>query len=265
MADEQSPLKVLGTCLREAREHKGLSRATLAAQLRMGDEQLQALEMGDQERLPELVFVIAQARRIADALGVDVNPLLGPIKQQGQARKAAPAPLSSSSTAAVSRSQQRARLSPQSYTQSRTTPSSNGAGLRWFGSLALVAGLIAAGAWGWQRAPQLAQQMLPLLPKSSEKPTPRPPAKPASQPARPSEPLTVSATEPSWLSVRSQQGKQLYEGMFSGSRQFPIGTGLQLRAGRPDLVKVNQGETPAKPLGRIDQIRWVSFNAAPPR
>ena len=230
----------------------------------MGDEQLQALEMGDQQRLPELVFVIAQARRVADALGVDVNPLLGPIKQQGQAFKPAPAPLSSTPT---HRPQHRARLSPQSYTQASTTPSSSGNGLRWFGSLALLAGLIAAGFWGWDRAPKLAREILPLLSTPSAKPTPRPATKPAglsSNPqAQPDAALTVSATEPSWLSVRTKQGKELYEGMFSGSRQFPLGTGLQVRAGRPDRVKVSQGETPAKALGRIDQIRWVSFNTPP--
>ena len=90
----QSPLAQLGRCLREARQARQLELSALATQLRMGEEQLQALEEADQARLPETVFVIAQARRVADALGVDINLLIAPLKQQGFAINPAPAPLS---------------------------------------------------------------------------------------------------------------------------------------------------------------------------
>ena len=262
LGSEPSPLKLLGTFLREERERRGISTATLAAQLRMGEEQLQALEAGDGPRLPELVFVIAQARRVADALGVDVNPLVAPLKQQSQILKPAPTPLSS--TPPAGRSQPRARLTPQNYTQGGARRASGGSALRWIGSLALVAGVIAAGAWGWQRGPQLAKQLLPK-PSTAQAPAAvKPPAvkpKPAVPQAAPVRELTVTASQTSWLTVRTSKGQQLYEGMFKGSRQFPLANGLQLRAGRPDLVKASLGKGPAKPLGPIDQIRWVSFNA----
>lgn len=267
VGSEPSPLKLLGTFLREERERRGISSATLAAQLRMGEEQLQSLEAGDGPRLPELVFVIAQARRVADALGVDVNPLVAPLKQQSQILKPAPTPLSS--TPPAGRSQPRARLTAQNYTQGGARRASGSSPLRWIGSLALVAGVIAAGTWGWQRGPQLAKQ---LLPKPSAPPAPaavKPPeaktpaakSKPAIPQAAPVRELTVTSSQTSWLTVRTSKGQQLYEGMFKGSRQFPLANGLQLRAGRPDLVNASLGKGPAKPLGPIDQIRWVSFNA----
>ena len=267
VGSEPSPLKLLGTFLREERERRGISSATLAAQLRMGEEQLQALEAGDGPRLPELVFVIAQARRVADALGVDVNPLVAPLKQQSQILKPAPTPLSS--TPPAGRSQPRARLTAQNYTQGGARRASGSSPLRWIGSLALVAGVIAAGAWGWQRGPQLAKQLLPKpsappAPAAVNPPTVKPPAakpKPAIPQAAPVRDLTVTASQTSWLTVRTSKGQQLYEGMFKGSRQFPLANGLQLRAGRPDLVNASLGKGPAKPLGPIDQIRWVSFNA----
>ena len=264
VGSEPSPLNLLGTFLREERERRGISSANLAAQLRMGEEQLQALEAGDGPRLPELVFVIAQARRVADALGVDVNPLVAPLKQQSQILKPAPTPLSSSKPAG--RSQPRARLTAQNYTQGGVRQAAGGSSLRWFGSLALLAGVIAAGAWGWQRGPQLAKQ---LLPKPAAQPAPAAAKTSAAKPkpsipqAAPIQELTITASQTSWLTVRTSKGKQLYEGMFKGSRQFPLDTGLQLRAGRPDLVKASLGNGPAKPLGRIDQILWVSFNAPP--
>lgn len=66
-------LERLGRTLRQAREAQGLSAGDLAARLNMGIEQLEALENGNRERLREAVFVIAQARRIAGSLGVNVD------------------------------------------------------------------------------------------------------------------------------------------------------------------------------------------------
>ena len=258
VGEDASPLTALGACLREAREQRGLSITALAAQLRMGEEQLQALEQGDPQQLPELVFVIAMARRIATALGVEINALVEPLKQESAKRKPAPAPLSN--PPASGRQPSRAQLTAQSYTEAAAAlRSGGGRAIRWIGSLALLAGLAAAGVWGWQRAPQLVAE---LLPKTTKPQTTTPPPAPAptkvSTPA-PLPELTVSAAQPSWLAVRTAKGKMLFEGTFKGTRQFPLAGGLELLAGRPDLVQVSQGDQPAKPLGPIDQIRWVPF------
>ena len=234
---DHSPLVALGSCLRDAREQQGLSCAALAAQLRMGAEQLQALEAGDQQRLPELVFVIAQARRVADALGVDVNPLVGPLKQHSGHLRPGPAPLTNPQ--------------PAKSTQQRTRPLA----WSWLGGLAVLALGIAAGVWGWERIAQQerharANPASQRAPKTASQPTPPPSVAPE---------LTIRSAEPSWLTVRTPAGRIVFEGIFEGSRRFPLGSGLELRAGRPDLVYVSQENTPAKPLGRIDQIRWVSI------
>lgn len=264
--NSSDPLVVLGQSLRNAREQRGLSTAALAEQLRMGEEQLIALESGDQQRLPELVFVIAQARRVAAAVGIDATPLVEPLKQLRSTIKTAPAPLTS--TEPSGRQRPRARLSPQSYTtQPRSRQHSSGA-LRWLGSLALLAGVASAGVWGWQRAPQWAIRFQPssTQPTKPTKPVQAPvQAKPQPKPAPAPVPteLTVSATQPSWLTVRTAKGKVLFEGTFNGQRQFPLAGGLELLAGRPDLVIVSQGTAKGKPLGPIDQIRWTAFSAPP--
>ena len=268
-SDSSDPLIALGQSLRSAREQRGLSSTALAEQLHMGEEQLNALESGDPQRLPELVFVIAQARRVAAALGVDASPLVEPLKQLRTTIKPAPAPLSSAEP--QGRQRPRARLSPQSYT-SQPRPRGNGGGtiaLRWLGSLALLAGIGAAGVWGWQQLPQRgvrgsapqpakpSKPAQPVAPPVAAKPKPKPAPAPI-----PTE-LTLSAAQPSWLTVRTAKGKVLFEGTFQGKRQFPLDGGLEVLAGRPDLVTVSQGDGPGKPLGPIDQIRWMSFNAPP--
>lgn len=260
-----SPLQALGHHLRQAREERGLRCSELAGQLRMGEEQLLALESGDHARLPEMVFVIAQARRVADALNCDITELLAPLKQQSNAIKPAPAPLSAPPQR-PGRERRSGRITAQNYTHKPTRASSKG-GLRWLGSLALLAGLIAAGSWGWQHRSQL---RLPSarIPSSPAKPAAPPSSQraqtkttPQQTPAQLPSQLTLRAVQPSWLEVRTGTGKQLFEGTFKGERRFPLQGGLQLLAGRPDLVRVSLGDKPAQPLGRIDQIRWITFKA----
>ncbi len=253
-----SPLEALGNRLRQAREERGMSVSALASQLRMGEEQLSALESGDRARLPELVFVIAQARRVADALSCDINALLTPLKQESTSSfMAAPTPLSSPQHAP--RERRAGRLTAQSYTHKPTRSAASGS-LRWLATLALLAGLVAAGSWGWQQRGRLLQ----LAGAHTAKPTtPRPaPVQPAQRAAAvPVNTLKLTAIQPSWLEVRSSSGQQLFEGTFKGERSFPLNGGLQLLAGRPDLVQMSLGNQPPRPLGRIDQIRWVSIKA----
>jgi cytoskeletal protein RodZ len=86
----QRQLRALGAELRQAREARGLSLADLAERLRLGQEQLQALEEGDTRRLPELVFVIAQLRRVAGALQLDLGDQLAQLRARPPAESSAP-------------------------------------------------------------------------------------------------------------------------------------------------------------------------------
>ena len=83
--------------------------------------------------------------------------------------------------------------------------------------------------------------------------TPSPAVKPTT--------LTLQADEPSWLEVRDLQGRGVYVGELLGSRRFPLAGGLQVLAGRPDLVRVQVGAEPVRVLGRVDQVMWQTFPA----
>lgn len=241
----ESALERLGLTLREARLARGLECSALAAQLRMGPEQLEALEAGDPSRLPEMVFVIAQARRVADALGVDVNLLITPLKQSAGALKAAPAP-----------------LTPDTYTaKTKRSRGSQASLLPVVGWLALLAGLAAAGGWGWQQLTQTGSKPKAAAPLAPAQPAPQPgPSKPVAIATS----LSLTSTGASWLEVRTTTGKQLFEGNLKGTQIFPLGTGLRVLAGRPDLVRASLGKAPGKTLGRIDQLTWVEFKPSAP-
>jgi cytoskeletal protein RodZ len=275
-------LESLGSSLREARLSRGLELAQLAAQLRMGEEQLQALEQADQNRLPELVFVIAQARRVASCLGVDIDPLVAPLKRGGFTIKPAPAPLAGSEHQSDER--RPSRLTASQYTEAKASERHRPGPLKRLAQLALLAGLISAGTWGWQNRQRLPNELswlqgrlqtltgtAPTKPSKAltpAKPAPKPTPKPAATPAAAPTSLTLSSAQPSWIEVRSLAGnKQLFEGDLKGRRVFPLGQGLRVLAGRPDLVLASLGTAPTKPLGPIDQINWITFKptAATPK
>ena len=261
-SDLAAVLERLGTALKDARQQRGIERAALASKLCMGEEQLTALENADQSKLPEPVFVIAQSRRVADALGLDISLLIAPLKT------ATPSASSRPGAEALGRLPSRTASTGRGGSVQRLhrprRSGSSGIGVRWLGGAALVAGLAAAGVWAWPSLKRLPLKSLPLAPMAGAPAKPKP-AKPgvAAKPAVPANQLLVSATQPSWLEVQSSNRTVLFKGSFKGERRFPLGNGLKLLAGRPDLVKIQLGSAPAKPLGSIDQIRWVSVPAAP--
>ena len=69
-------LKEVGDTLRQARQKKNIDIKELAESLRIGEEQVTALEEALLERLPEEVYVNAMIRRISEKLELDSNPLI---------------------------------------------------------------------------------------------------------------------------------------------------------------------------------------------
>ena len=72
-ANKKSPLQKVGEFLREARQGRNLSIEDLSSSLRISKEQLIALEEGDENSLPERVFIRAMVRRIAERLNLDTS------------------------------------------------------------------------------------------------------------------------------------------------------------------------------------------------
>ncbi len=82
IAINKTALKTVGEFLREARQGRNLSVEDLSSSLRIGKEQLIALESGDERALPEKVFIRAMARRIAEKLNLDTSFILEKLNEK---------------------------------------------------------------------------------------------------------------------------------------------------------------------------------------
>ena len=250
MSDSPNPealsaLRCLGQTLRQGREVQGLELAVLAARLNMGVEQLQALEEADACRLPEAVFVIAQARRIASSLAINIDGPLQTLRDSGQFQ---------AKPIKVAKLTQRAPTRP----------------VQTSGRLAITAAILVAlsgaGAAGWQQwqrhqsrptQPQAQPQLLSeISPAERSKDSESGSLKP--------DQLQLTSSQPSWLEIKTKTGTILFRGTFTGERSFPLGQGLEVLAGRPDLVRSQIVGGAAQPMGAIDQVRWRSFRAPAP-
>jgi cytoskeleton protein RodZ len=242
-------LRALGQVLRQGREGQGLGIAELAGRLNMGEEQLEALEQGDAGRLPEPVFVIAQARRVANSLAINVDGPLQTLRESGQFQ---------TKRVKVAELSPRTPARPVRTVDSLTTTSGLAAPMRAIGRLALVSGILAAltigGSAGWQQWQR----------HQARRAQPAAPVPAAPTPTAGTNQLLLRSLQPSWLEVRAEGGDSLFRGTFRGEQRFPLGNGLQVLAGRPDLVLAQLGSGPAQPLGRIDQVRWRRFMAPAP-
>tara|TARA_Y100001968_G_scaffold90742_1_gene81643 strand:+ start:412 stop:900 length:489 start_codon:yes stop_codon:yes gene_type:complete len=77
---KKTPLQKVGAFLREGRQARSISIEELSSSLRIGKEQLEALENGQEDFLPEEVFIKAMVRRISDKLGLETNFILQELK-----------------------------------------------------------------------------------------------------------------------------------------------------------------------------------------
>jgi len=81
---KQSSLKRIGNFIKEARLSREQSVEELASDLKIGTHQLKAIEEGNEEELPEKVFVKAMVRRISQKLKLDTEFIMNEFKTERQ-------------------------------------------------------------------------------------------------------------------------------------------------------------------------------------
>ena len=236
-----------GRQLAEARAAAGLTQNQLASQMHMGEEQLAALERGDQAELPEPVFIKAMVRRLSSHLGLDADAMvqaLGPLNTSEPKR---PAPR------ATTRG-----ITPQLQRAVNPLP------------LVALAGLAGLGFVVWSNASEFkrfAQSLRPANPTlepseanlevaevSDERDALIVPAPPTAELG-----LTISSKEPSWIALR-REGIVEFEGLLNGERRVENPELVEIYAGRPDLVQLSSPNAETRTLGAVNDIRWIPLN-----
>ena len=236
-----------GRQLAEARAAAGLTQNQLASQMHMGEEQLAALERGDQAELPEPVFIKAMVRRLSSHLGLDADAMvqaLGPLNTSQPKR---PAPR------ATTRG-----ITPQRQRAVNPLP------------LVALAGIAGLGFVVWSNASELtrfAQSLRPANPTLEPSEANLEVAELADErdalivPAPPTAELglTISSREPSWIALR-REGIVEFEGLLNGERRIENPDLVEIYAGRPDLVQLSSPNAETRTLGAVDDIRWIPLN-----
>ena len=84
---DDAPLKKIGNLIKEARLSRDQSVEELAAVLKIGVHQLKAIEDGNDEKLPEEVFIKAMVRRISQKLKLDTEFIMNEFKTENEVEK----------------------------------------------------------------------------------------------------------------------------------------------------------------------------------
>ena len=81
-SDKYMSLKKIGNIIKEARLSKKQSVNELASNLKISEQQLNAIEDGRDDLLPEKVFVKAMIKKISENLKLDINDMMNEFNHQ---------------------------------------------------------------------------------------------------------------------------------------------------------------------------------------
>ena len=268
-------LQKLGNTLAAARLQQGVDLEQLAERLRIGASQLRALETGDHTHLPEGVFVIALARRVASALDLNIDEGVQALRGSRLMVRSQPRP---TLPPAPPRRSKPAPAGPQTPRREVSGPgqfnrSSQAPAAPWLWGLPLVLGALglaaALGFNAWQHHSRAARPAPAAADVNRVAAPPSPPeapvtVSPAAPPPAAASKLRLKSSEPSWIQVRQSDGKVIFEGTLTAEQTFPLGKGLEVLAGRPYAVLAAVGDGPARALGGVDDLSWHRFSPKAP-
>jgi hypothetical protein len=93
--------------------------------------------------------------------------------------------------------------------------------------------------------------------QEAQQAAPKPAAPQQPQPAAAAQgPVVLTAVAPAWIRV-SDQGKTLFEGMLQPGQTFQVpqtAAAPTLRAGAPEALRINVGQSVAPPVGPAGQV-----------
>jgi cytoskeleton protein RodZ len=219
----------VGERLRAAREEKDMRLEDIAAQTRIPQRHLEALERSDWDSLPAPTYTTGFAKSYASAVGLDRTEI---------------------------GDQLRAEMGGQRFTTNametfepadprRTMP-------KWLviGTIVAVVVLIAGMSWLNQRSlqqPDQTNNVAPVPEAAAPNGQPRPAATAAA-----GQPVVLTAIAPVWLQVSDKGGASLFSGMLQPGQTYAVpatATAPVLKTGKPEALRISVGDQVAPAVG----------------
>ena len=237
IAEASSP-DGIGAQLRAAREIKGLSLEQVAAETRIPQRHLLAMESGDFAKLPGRTYAIGFARTYAKTLGLDQNHVANSVRAELDA-------------------QDEDGYRPASFEPGDPARVPSRA-LGWFAGFAVLL-LLAGGFFFFRTIFSPAGELPSLVEQQRQQAAARPAARPAAAPAAtPSGPVVFTATAPNvWVKFYDAGGKTLLQKQMALGESFTVpadAQGPMLWTGRPDALTITIGGKPVPKLADEQKI-----------
>ena len=222
----------VGERLRAAREEKGLSLEDVAAQTRIPQRHLESLETAEWDKLPAPTYTTGFAKSYATAVGLDRAEIGEQLRAEMGGQRAV--------------THQAEVFEPAD--PARTMP-------KWlvFGAIGAVIALVLVMSWLNERSlEQPADEGNAVVAEAAPPSQPTPPAAaPTPAPTAAQGPVVLTATGPAWIQV-TDQGKTLFSGELAPGQTYTVpatATAPLLKAGKPEALRVNVGNSVAPPVG----------------
>ncbi len=233
--EDENPLVRIGFCLKQAREKKSISTEELAESLRIGEEQLTALENGQEELLPEYVFIKAMVRRVAEKLNLDPITIVQELDENQIISK-----FQKEKNNSLAKDRKEflivkyiRKISPKSLLLGFTTIIILSTGLFYIiykqrsNNLKNTDTVI----------PQISLDIKDNLPKKLND-------------------LQITSKRPTKIIIIDSGGEILFKGKLKGSINLNSGKGLEVYSERPDLIELTTRDNKSYKLGSINDVRW---------
>lgn len=238
---EETRVHRVGERLREAREAKGLSIEQVAADTRIPQRHLAAIETGKFSALPSRTYAIGFSRTYARTLGLDEHEVLDQVRSELAEAAGAPA-------------EQPAKFEPGDPAR---VP---GRGLAWFAVFAAI--LLFGGIYAFYSsyfAPGLgpapledpAEQVADEV-AAEQLVEPSPSVQPIGGPV-----VFTSEMDGTWVKFYDASGTRLYEAQMAAGDSYTIpadADGPQIWTGRPYALAITIGGQPVPKLTEEDTI-----------
>ena len=221
----------VGERLKAAREKKKLNLEDIAAQTRIPQRHLESIETAEWDKLPAPTYTVGFAKAYASAVGLDRSEIGDQLREEMGGQR-----FTASQTEVF-----------EPADPARTMP-------KWLVLSAVAGVILLIVLMSWLNRRSLDQSEPPADIAAAQAPATAPAAPPTQQVAAPAPaegPVVLSAIGAAWVQV-TDQGKTLFEGMMQPGQTFavpPTAAAPELKAGKPEALKVTVGSATAPPVG----------------